>query len=121
MQTSDGQFDVGEDALEASHGLLPLFSFSKNNCLVYDSGIHRPKIVHCLDSAGGRYRQLVKGADDIRQDAVMEQASVLVMRGAAVFRRHPPGCARPAVTKDGKSKSIRIRFGLVLEGEEGLS
>ena len=41
-----------------------------------NSGIHRPKIVHCLDSAGGCYRQLVKGADDIRQDAVMEQACV---------------------------------------------
>ncbi|CAN0101708.1 unnamed protein product, partial [Laminaria digitata] len=38
------------------------------------SGLHRPKIVHCEDSTGERYRQLVKGADDIRQDAVMEQA-----------------------------------------------
>ncbi|CAN0148370.1 unnamed protein product, partial [Discosporangium mesarthrocarpum] len=42
------------------------------------SGIHRPKIVHCDDSWGGRYRQLVKGADDIRQDAVMEQVFATV-------------------------------------------
>lgn len=42
-------------------------------CLLL-SGIHRPKIVHCDDSAGQKHRQLVKGADDIRQDAVMEQA-----------------------------------------------
>eukprot|EP00903_Cladosiphon_okamuranus_P016144 g14899.t1 len=45
---------------------------------ITDSGIHRPKIVHCDDSAGHRYRQLVKGADDIRQDAVMEQVFATV-------------------------------------------
>lgn len=43
-------------------------------CRLRCSGIHRPKIVHCDDSTGSRYRQLVKGSDDMRQDAVMEQA-----------------------------------------------
>eukprot|EP00611_Tribonema_gayanum_P014864 TRINITY_DN2637_c0_g1_i3.p1 TRINITY_DN2637_c0_g1~~TRINITY_DN2637_c0_g1_i3.p1 ORF type:complete len:1520 (-),score=404.55 TRINITY_DN2637_c0_g1_i3:1308-5348(-) len=37
------------------------------------SGLHRPKIVRCLGSNGVWYRQLVKGEDDIRQDAVMMQ------------------------------------------------
>jgi hypothetical protein len=36
-------------------------------------GIHRPKIVVCIGSQGGRYRQIVKGEDDIRQDAIMSQ------------------------------------------------
>jgi len=38
-----------------------------------DTGIHRPKIVSCIGSDGLKRRQLVKGNDDIRQDAVMEQ------------------------------------------------
>lgn len=40
---------------------------------ITDSGLHRPKIVMCEGSNGGRFRQLVKGEDEIRQDAVMEQ------------------------------------------------
>lgn len=37
------------------------------------TGVHRPKIVKCIGSKGGRYTQLVKGLDDLRQDAIMEQ------------------------------------------------
>lgn len=44
-----------------------------NHFSMTDGGIHRPKIVVCLGSKGGRFKQLVKGEDDIRQDAVMEQ------------------------------------------------
>ncbi|GAA5846422.1 hypothetical protein JCM9279_001368 [Rhodotorula babjevae] len=43
-------------------------------------GIHLPKIVVCIDSNGERHKQLLKGDDDIRQDAVMEQAFELVNR-----------------------------------------
>lgn len=45
----------------------PLFSIT-------DSGIHRPKIVYCFGSDGRRFKQLVKGKDDTRQDLVIEQA-----------------------------------------------
>ncbi|CAB9503037.1 protein kinase TEL1 [Seminavis robusta] len=38
----------------------------------------RPKIVICQGSQGGRFRQLVKGEDEIRQDAVMEQVFTYV-------------------------------------------
>ncbi|GAA5930447.1 DNA-binding protein kinase TEL1 [Sporobolomyces koalae] len=41
-------------------------------------GIHVPKIVTCLGSDGKHYRQLLKGDDEVRQDAVMEQIFVLV-------------------------------------------
>jgi serine-protein kinase ATM len=37
------------------------------------TGISRPKIVTCIGSLGTRCVQLVKGHDEIRQDAVMEQ------------------------------------------------
>ncbi len=37
------------------------------------TGIHRPKIVTCIGSKGGRFKQLVKGEDDLRQDAIMQQ------------------------------------------------
>eukprot|EP01080_Neovahlkampfia_damariscottae_P001910 gene1910-1050_t len=36
-------------------------------------GINLPKIVKCHTSSGLKYRQLVKGKDDLRQDAVMQQ------------------------------------------------
>jgi ataxia telangiectasia mutated family protein len=38
-----------------------------------DSGISRPKIIRCHGDDGVPYRQLVKGGDDMRQDAVMQQ------------------------------------------------
>lgn len=40
---------------------------------ITDSGLHRPKILHCSGSNGLRYKQLVKGLDDTRQDLVIEQ------------------------------------------------
>jgi hypothetical protein len=41
--------------------------------LTSESGVHVPKIVVCNGTKGGTYRQLVKGQDEIRQDAVMQQ------------------------------------------------
>lgn len=37
------------------------------------TGLHRPKIVKCIGSKGTRFKQLVKGEDDLRQDAIMQQ------------------------------------------------
>ena len=39
-----------------------------------------PKVISCCGSDGIRYRQLVKGKDDLRQDAVMQQVFVLMNR-----------------------------------------
>ncbi|GAA5832573.1 hypothetical protein JCM11251_001373 [Rhodosporidiobolus azoricus] len=43
-------------------------------------GVHLPKIMTCRASDGKTYKQLFKGDDDIRQDAVMEQVFELVNR-----------------------------------------
>ncbi|SCV70512.1 BQ2448_1906 [Microbotryum intermedium] len=40
-------------------------------------GINLPKIVKCIGSDGKEFTQLLKGNDDIRQDAVMEQVFAL--------------------------------------------
>ena len=37
-----------------------------------------PKVIECVGSDGNLYRQLVKGNDDLRQDAVMQQIFSLV-------------------------------------------
>eukprot|EP00298_Acanthocystis_sp_HF-20_P011074 c19218_g1_i2.p1 GENE.c19218_g1_i2~~c19218_g1_i2.p1 ORF type:complete len:773 (+),score=256.67 c19218_g1_i2:38-2356(+) len=41
-------------------------------------GINLPRIVNCYGSDGKIYKQLVKGEDDMRQDAVMEQVFVVL-------------------------------------------
>lgn len=41
-------------------------------------GINLPKIISCVGSDGRSYRQLVKGRDDLRQDAVMQQVFSMV-------------------------------------------
>ncbi|KAL8276961.1 hypothetical protein RQP46_010596 [Phenoliferia psychrophenolica] len=43
-------------------------------------GLHAPKICVCVADTGVRFMQLFKGEDDIRQDAVMEQAFTLMNR-----------------------------------------
>lgn len=40
---------------------------------ITDTGVSRPKIIQCEGSDGVTYKQLVKGGDDLRQDAVMQQ------------------------------------------------
>lgn len=57
------------------------------------SGISAPKIITVLASNGRRYRQLVKGgADDLRQDAIMEQVfaqvSELLKENSATRQRN---------------------------------
>ena len=39
---------------------------------ITQTGLHRPKIVNCIGETGRRYKQLVKGEDDIRQDSVIQ-------------------------------------------------
>ena len=41
-------------------------------------GINLPKVITCIGSDGKRQKQLVKGKDDLRQDAVMQQVFEMV-------------------------------------------
>ena len=43
------------------------------HCLTLPIYSLRPKIVICIGSKGSRFKQLVKGGDDLRQDAIMQQ------------------------------------------------
>jgi len=50
----------------------------ENHFTISASGISRPKIIGCIGTKGGHFKQLLKGDDDTRQDAVMEQVFVYV-------------------------------------------
>ncbi|CAI5740555.1 unnamed protein product [Peronospora destructor] len=60
------QADMDYSNVTRMYSFEPQFSIT-------DSGIHRPKIIYCYGSDGKRYKQLVKGQDDTRQDLVIEQ------------------------------------------------
>ena len=57
----------------------------------FAGGINLPKIVECIGSDGSVSKQLVKGKDDLRQDAVMQQVftlvNVLLRRDVAARKR----------------------------------
>lgn len=46
--------------------------------LSFAGGINAPKKLECIGSDGKRYPQLLKGKDDMRQDAVMQQVFGIV-------------------------------------------
>lgn len=69
MIRPDGKYGQGK---EDPIGTERVVSFESTFDLT-PTGIHRPKIVMCIGSKGGRFKQLVKGEDDLRQDAIMEQ------------------------------------------------
>lgn len=51
---------------------------SYDNHITLCGGVNLPKVVSCLGSDGRRRRQLIKGKDDLRQDAVMQQVFAVV-------------------------------------------
>lgn len=66
------------DSLKHLDGLVTVKGFHST----FDTagGINLPKIVYCLGSDKKLYKQLVKGRDDLRQDAVMQQIFGMVNR-----------------------------------------
>ena len=60
------------DGIDDPIGAERVLSFESKFDLT-PTGLHRPKIVVCNGSKGGKFKQLVKGEDDLRQDAIMEQ------------------------------------------------
>lgn len=82
----------------------------ENEYSITDSGLHRPKIVICVGSQGTRFRQLVKGEDELRQDAVMEQVFVYVND---LFRRRGQGdygeVESSGATRSSSSQELRMQ------------
>ncbi|ELU13193.1 hypothetical protein CAPTEDRAFT_149364 [Capitella teleta] len=56
--------------------LVKVVNFSRTFKLA--GGVNLPKIIQCLGSDGIQRQQLIKGRDDLRQDAVMQQVFQLV-------------------------------------------
>ncbi|XP_063807673.1 serine-protein kinase ATM isoform X2 [Pseudophryne corroboree] len=69
--------------------LVTIKSFSPEFRLA--GGLNLPKIIDCMGSDGKERRQLVKGRDDLRQDAVMQQVfqmcNTLLQRNSETRRR----------------------------------
>ncbi|KAK8756671.1 hypothetical protein V5799_000627 [Amblyomma americanum] len=94
----------------ASYRNLPgILKFSDEYQLC--GGINQPKVIACLGQDGRKYKQLVKGRDDLRQDAVMQQAFGLVNRLLAQEAGHQ-GTGRLAM-RTYKVVPLSRRSGLV--------
>jgi len=68
--------EVKVDPLCRYDDLVHVVGFDSKFCLA--GGVNLPKIIYCVGSDGLKRRQLVKGRDDLRQDAVMEQVFGMV-------------------------------------------
>jgi hypothetical protein len=64
----------------------------ENTFDIATSGRSRPKIISCIGTKGGKFRQLVKGVDDVRQDSIMSQVFLYVNN--LMDRRHSDGASK---------------------------
>ncbi|XP_006815117.1 serine-protein kinase ATM-like [Saccoglossus kowalevskii] len=78
-------------------------------------GVNLPKIITCIASDGSKKRQLVKGRDDLRQDAVMQQMFGLVNK---LLQKEPETRKRKLTVRKYKVIPLSQRSG-VLEWCEG--
>jgi ataxia telangiectasia mutated family protein len=76
----------------------------ENSFTITETGINRPKVVMCIGSKGGKFRQLVKGQDDIRQDAIMQQVFKYV--NDLMTDREKKGCLKPSKMLQNKLKLV---------------
>jgi serine-protein kinase ATM len=58
---------------DGDYGDMTLLAHVDENFSLTDAGLSRPKIIKCYGTDGALYMQLIKGGDDTRQDAVMQQ------------------------------------------------
>ncbi|KAJ1617827.1 kinase-like domain-containing protein [Pavlovales sp. CCMP2436] len=81
---------AGEGEDDAAGGRLVRVS-GFHTTFTTPGGINLPKTIECRGCDGRAYPQLVKGRDDLRQDAVMQQ---LFTRVNGLLSRHAPARAR---------------------------
>uniref|UniRef100_A0A669EAW1 non-specific serine/threonine protein kinase n=1 Tax=Oreochromis niloticus TaxID=8128 RepID=A0A669EAW1_ORENI len=81
--------EIKVDPSGAYENLVTVRSFMPHYHLA--GGVNLPKIIDCVGSDGKSRRQLVKGQDDLRQDAVMQQVfgmcSMLLQRNTGTRKR----------------------------------
>lgn len=84
-------------------------------------GINLPKIIDCVGSDGRERRQLVKGRDDLRQDAVMQQVfqlcNMLLQRNTETRKRKLTICTYKVVPLSQRSGVLEWCTGTVPIGE----
>ncbi|KAJ8257146.1 hypothetical protein COCON_G00192980 [Conger conger] len=84
-------------------------------------GVNLPKIIDCVGSDGKARRQLVKGQDDLRQDAVMQQVfqmcSTLLQRNAETRKRKLNICRYKVVPLSQRSGVLEWCSGTVPLGD----
>ncbi|XP_027628659.1 serine-protein kinase ATM isoform X2 [Tupaia chinensis] len=84
-------------------------------------GLNLPKIIDCVGSDGKERRQLVKGRDDLRQDAVMQQVfqmcNTLLQRDTETRKRKLTICTYKVVPLSQRSGVLEWCTGTVPIGE----
>lgn len=73
-------------------------------------GVNKPKKVSCLCSDGKEYPQLLKGKDDLRQDAIMQQVFTIMND---MLRSHKDAKKRRLNVKTYKVVPLSQRSGLL--------
>lgn len=78
-------------------------------------GLNLPKIVTCLCSDGRRRKQLVKGRDDPRQDAIMQQVFSAANHLLATFSvSNASKCPKSSSFSPSRANAMRIRTYMVV-------
>ncbi|KAJ1725490.1 hypothetical protein LPJ53_000305 [Coemansia erecta] len=72
-------------------------------------GINLPKIVRVLGTDGRRYKQLVKGKDDMRQDAIIQQLFGVINRFVRPASSRAQGSAAAAAAAASPVSGLQIR------------
>jgi ataxia telangiectasia mutated family protein len=75
-----------------------------------NSGLSRPKFVWCHGSGGTQFRQVVKGNDDMRGDAVMQQVFCFVN---GLMKRRDDTSKRSASMGVGSSRALKDQLKIV--------
>ncbi|XP_058145086.1 serine-protein kinase ATM [Dasypus novemcinctus] len=111
--------EIKVDHTGAYENLVTVQSFKTEFRLA--GGLNLPKIIDCIGSDGKERRQLVKGRDDLRQDAVMQQVfqmcNTLLQRNTETRKRKLTICTYKVVPLSQRSGVLEWCTGTVPIGE----
>ncbi|XP_076969163.1 serine-protein kinase ATM isoform X2 [Tamandua tetradactyla] len=111
--------EIKVDPTGAYGNLVTVQSFKTEFRLA--GGLNLPKIIDCIGSDGKERRQLVKGRDDLRQDAVMQQVfqmcNTLLQKNTETRKRKLTICTYKVVPLSQRSGVLEWCTGTVPIGE----